>query len=359
MKIGIVNFHPSYNYGGTLQYYAMQMVLSQLGHEVQLINRRWGDYSLPRPNFVQMMTKRFFPFIDAFETFRKTHCRIGYPIRSDRELREYAKSLDAVLAGSDQIWNAGCMKVMGGYYLLDWVPYGVRHLSYSASFGCDSYEVSDEELEMTKSLLCRFEDVSVREYAGVDLCSSLFDIQAQYHIDPTFLLSIQDYEQLFLSCTEKKGDFILSYFLDKTEEKAYLAHKLSLQIGIGVIDNNPLCNRCKLILNPKKYKQPSVEQWVRNIYDAQIVVTDSFHGMVFSLLFNRPFLCIGNEHRGLARFDSLCRTFDLGNIILSESSLGSLLSNEEIIIPKVNYTAVNRLLEVQRTRSMNYFNRWC
>lgn len=357
MKIGVVNFHPSTNYGGILQYYALQTILERLGHEVQLVNRRWGTYLLPKQSLKQKIIKRIAPY-DPFDLFRSAHCRIGMPIESDYGLLEYAQTQDAILAGSDQIWNMECMKVMGNYFFLDWVPENVRRFSYAASFGYDSYDANLENIAKTKMLLQRFENISVREYSGVELCKNLFGINAYYHIDPTLLLSVEDYRRLFQSCTVSHGDYILSYFLDKTKQKIALQNKLSQQERINVIDNNPTGNKWNRIFNSHKYSHPTIEQWLRNIHDARIVITDSFHGMVFSILFNKPFLCIGNQKRGMTRFESLCKTFHLGNIVYSESSLSNLLNKKEIIISNIDYTMVNQLLNVQRKRSIDYFNSW-
>ena len=89
-----------------------------------------------------------------------------------------------------------------------------------------------------------------------------------------------------------------------------------------------------------------------------MVVTDSFHGMVFSLLFNKPFICIGNNKRGNARFNSLCETLVLEDVIIPEESLSVLLQKKEIKINIINYSAVNKQLDIQRERSISYFERF-
>lgn len=359
MKIGIVNFHPSSNYGGTLQYYALQTVLERMGHNVELVNRRWGSYIEPRPSLRRrLITTITPPRANIFESFRKKYLHISRFITSNSDLLEYAKSQDAILAGSDQIWNVDCMDLMGGYYLLDWVPDGVRKLSYSASFGSDSYGSDQKKIEQTKKLLNRFDSVSVREKSGVELCNSLFGIKAIQHIDPTLLLSIDDYRSLYANCSDCKGDYILSYFLDKTEEKNRLVKQLCQQEGIKTIDNNPQANRLQRFLKSSVCEQPSIQQWLRNIFDARMVVTDSFHGMVFSLLFNKPFICIGNNKRGNARFNSLCETLALEDVIIPEESLSVLLQKKEIKINIINYSAVNKQLDIQRERSISYFERF-
>lgn len=360
MKIGIVNFHPSSNYGGMLQYYALQTVLERMGHDVELVNRRWGNYIAPRPSLRSRLIAGITPPRQAnpFDRFRKKYLHISSLITSKSDLSEYAKTKDAILAGSDQIWNVDCMDLMGGYYLLDWVPDSLRRLSYSASFGTDSYGFDQKKIKLTKKLLNRFESISVRENTGVELCNSLFGVKAVQHIDPTLLLKIDDYKSLFLNCTEYRGDYILSYFLDKTVEKKRLVKQLCKQEGIKSIDNNPQTNRLQRILKPSVYEQPSIQQWLRNIFEARLVVTDSFHGMVFSLLFNKPFICIGNNKRGITRFNSLCETFDIEDTIIPEESLSVLLQNNIIKINKINFSAVNKQLDTERERSIAYFKRW-
>ena len=166
-----------------------------------------------------------------------------------------------------------------------------------------------------KNLVKKFDAVSVREDSGVDLCKRYLDIDSEHLLDPTMLLKKEDYIRLFEnSNTPASPGTLMCYILDETPEIELLINKIARERGLipfrasSKVENNraPLVERI----------QPSVEQWLRGFYDAKFIVTDSFHACVFSILFNKPFIAIGNKGRGLSRFISLLSRFSLEDRLL-------------------------------------------
>lgn len=171
------------------------------------------------------------------------------------------------------------------------------------------------------------------------------------------LLSPSDYDCLLTSTANHKRKYLLSYILDASNYKKEFIMKVASQEHLTIIDNNPISSNLQQLLF-RRNRKPSVEQWIRNIKDAELVVTDSFHGMVFSIIFNKPFLCIGNANRGLSRFKSLLKTFQLDDkLVIQEDSLSRLVSLKEVHVPRIDYKKVQFLLDKEKMRSYEYFKK--
>ncbi|WP_416907198.1 MAG: polysaccharide pyruvyl transferase family protein [Polymorphobacter sp.] len=171
------------------------------------------------------------------------------------------------------------------------------------------------------------------------MCRDRFGVSAQWVVDPTFLLDIGDYDRLIAAADAGRGDdYILTYVLDFAEDKARAATMVgeTLQMPVWSIKPHlPISqvprrqhNSCRLV---------SVESWLRAFRNARFVVTDSFHGAVFSIIFNVPFIAVGNTARGMARFELLLEQFGLKErLVVDTSALTSALIATEIDWPKVN-----------------------
>lgn len=353
MRIGIITHPLSYNYGGILQNYAMQTVLRRMGHSPVTLNpnphrslKFWQWLTSFPKNFLYKYYLRI-PRIHLFEAFfanknwRLTmqylqpfiDSNINYLIVNDYdELNE--EDFDALLSGSDQIWRAPYVNpIEKGFFNFakDWNK--ITRLSYAASFGTDEWEYSLEQTKKCKELILKFDGISVREASGVELCKKNFDVKATHVLDPTLLLSKDEYSKIFLdSKTPKSPGTLLNYILDETPEKQNLIEIITTEFNLNSFRVNgkpeggyPLSERI----------QPPMEKWLRGFYDAEFVVTDSFHACVFSIIFNKPFVVYGNKNRGLARFQSLLSMFGLENRIIYE------LSDYNKLSKSINWDIVN------------------
>ncbi len=154
-------------------------------------------------------------------------------------------------------------------------------------------------------LLKKFDAVSVREASGINICRNYFGVEALQMLDPTLLLSADDYRGLICKAhTEPSNGNILVYILDKTPEKVALVEKIAKDKNlIPFWLDSPDEYQSNLPL--EKQIKMSVEQWLKSFGDAEFVFTDSFHGCIFSIIFRKQFLVFGNPKRGLSRFYSL------------------------------------------------------
>ena len=195
----------------------------------------------------------------------------------------------------------------------DW---DIKRIAYAASFGSDEWEYNSEQTRLVAEYIRKFNVVSVREVGGVKMCLTQLKVEAIHVLDPTMLLSKEDYISLIKKAEIKpsKGN-LLCYILDETKEKqdiiSYVAkHKNLIPFNVNSKVENldaPIVERI----------QPPVESWLRGFYDAEFVVTDSFHACVFAILFQKPFVVIGNKGRGMARFHSLLEDFGLQQCLVS------------------------------------------
>lgn len=167
MRIAIVTFHSSQNYGAVLQCYALQTVLIEMGHDIEIIDRLFDKFNIPSYRF-KRVKKVIFP--NYFERFREKFLKLSEHINSQQDLYDIQNRYDVIITGSDQIWNFDCIKKMGYYYYLDWVTsLNVRKISYAVSFGKDAFELSDEVKKKVTGCLKGFSSISVREKSGIDI----------------------------------------------------------------------------------------------------------------------------------------------------------------------------------------------
>ncbi len=338
MKIGIYTQPLRYNYGGLLQAWALQTVLRRMGHDVVTFD--------PCPYLCLSWKKK--PFVYAKRTIKKllgqnVTIRFEKRINKEHDLKiqnlkpfidvniqrmEFTKvtdikeaDFDILLAGSDQVWRPKYNRSYGRTIENAFFDFArqwkyVKRIAYAASFGTDEWEYSDEQTKNCGELAKQFSAIGVREYSGVKLCKERLGVSATHVLDPTMLLDKHDYEDLFLKAknTNCPSGNLLCYILDETDLSDQLIKKISAEKGLVPFRANSKVTDVRAKINERI--QPPVEQWLRNFKDAEFVVTDSFHACVFSIIFGKPFVVIGNEKRGLSRYDSLFSTLSMSNHLI-------------------------------------------
>lgn len=260
-------------------------------------------------------------------------------------------SYDAYLVGSDQVWRPR----MNHY--IDYTFFGFVGsdkpilLSYAASFGVDTWDYTVEETAKYKKQIQRFSGVSVREDSGVALCKEYFNVDATHVLDPTLMLEVDDYRKLIKQENENKSDGeLLCYILDENNEKQLLIDTISKELNIKPFFLNAEFNNCKSALELEKRIYPTVTSWLKGFDDAKYVVTDSFHGCVFAILFNKPFIVYGNKKRGMSRFNSLLKLFDLEDrLVHSFNAISDYKIHQEI-----DWDRVNMKIDEYRNISNNF-----
>ena len=221
--------------------------------------------------------------------------------------------VDVLIVGSDQIWRPIYIENIADAYLDFAKDWEVRCIAYAASFGvADWSEYSYEQTQVCRELIKKFDAVSVREDSGVELCRNYLGVDAVHVLDPTMLVDIKHYMCHINSCKKRYPErMCLAYILDEADDKLNVLNSIAHCQGYNI-------RQWKNIDIPN-IKNPTVEEWLKGFHDAEFVFTDSFHGCVFSIIFNKPFIAFGNEERGMARFDSLLKMFGLEELLITSS----------------------------------------
>lgn len=343
MKIGILTLPFNNNYGGFLQAYALQTVLENKGHEVIIINRRGRKLPLFKRikravrNLIYTIIKfDYHPLGDPYDhkgkemhKFVKQHMHLSHPLQSSDELHKYFNEnhCDAVIVGSDQLWRPDYVPNVEDYFL-GYLPSTIKKIAYAASFGTDTPQYSISQIKSCGDALKDFDIITLREKSGIDVFKRLgWEYSGvKVVLDPTMLLDAEHYKSLVKDYTPNnsfKGK-VLNYILDSnnTTEKI---------IGKTVESLNILPQN---IINLNKWKSssyvfPSIEDWLCAFRDAEFVVTDSFHGTVFSILFHKPFISYVNKDRGADRFVTLLETFGLiDRLVIDEQKVSYIIKND-------------------------------
>lgn len=364
MKIAILTLPLHANYGGILQCYALQTVLEGMGHQVTVLNRRW-----PGPN-ARLVARRFAsiakcivkkyllghkdialmsPWADDYNIhkpseaekkrhteirrFIKEYIHLTKPLQSSDELRKYveANEIDCIVVGSDQVWREIYGPCIEDYFL-GFLPEGDKRVkvTYAASFGTADSPISEDHLKKCIPLAKRFSSISVREQSGVEVMKDIFGLDAKLHLDPTLLLSAEQYK--FPVKDVEKG-CLVSYILDETEDKIAISQEVSKELHF---------KNKKLRLDATSQDDvvlPSIEDWLSSFANAEFVVTDSFHGCIFSIINHKPFIAIANKDRGLERFTSLLGTFGLTDRLVFD--LNEFKQKESQLLLPINYKQVD------------------
>lgn len=264
--------------------------------------------------------------------------------RNEKELLAIVKKhkFDAYIAGSDQVWRPCYSKNIYNDFL-DFCQdeQSIKRIAFSASFGVSKWEFNEEQTRICARLAKLFDAISVREDTGISLCNTHLGVEATHVADPTLLLEKEDYIKLAEKKHEPVSDGnLFCYILDNTPtiEKAIsdIEQKEALKsFQVKAKKTKHLFSKGE---NISDHVIPSPTKWLRAFMDAKMVFTDSFHGCVFSIIFNKPFWVIGNKERGNARFDSLLKMFNLENRMISIDEINKINLAQPIDWERVNAT---------------------
>lgn len=352
MKVALFNLPVDNNYGGMLQRYALMTILQRMGHDVKHLNlrpyqeikSRFLPFHLTKQLFLHLIhkatnnslekyitKKEYYRSVRATDPFYQKYIKHSPIITDSSQLKEY-NYFDAYIVGSDQVWRRSYysqFEYTSAY--LDFVKDrdNIKRIAYGVSFGTTDELLTDEELSATTPLYHLFDCTSVREESALQVFQKYGwnNPPAQHVIDPTLLLSKEDYIKLITSAhTTKSKGTLLCYILDESEQ--------SKKSELDIVTRKKLK---PYIISIKQGKQVSVEQWLRAFFDAEHVITDSYHGLIFSLLFNKPFTLLKNSQRGNARFESIINLFNL-----------------DCQSDNLDWMEINRAIEKYRSKSLDF-----
>ena len=372
MKIAIISLPLSYNYGGYLQCYALMEALRNMGHEVYYLQREnTASPSLAKQSidrlkatlesvglsrlvyaFEKKTNTGMFYKTKNFRTFTKRYIKTCSPVlRTTEQVILYCKSrhIEAYITGSDQIWRGKYSRSVNDAFL-GFAPKDALKIAYAPSFGTDEWEFDAEQTIFIEKQLNTFQAISVREESGVKLLHD--NVHLNHHpkvvLDPTFLLPRQLYLQIAEYEPMRHG--VLTYILNQNAQKKKMIDDFCLSQGLeqySVI--NPKTNT-DVVAGGQGY---SIEQWLAGFRDASYVMTDSFHAIVFSLIFNKSFWVFENKTRGNSRIQNILHLFGC-----EDRFVRSNMNFEEIDWKRtIDWNKVNLQMEKLTSYSKEYLKK--
>lgn len=349
MKIGILTFHYSnHNFGALLQTYASSTVLKKMEYEPTVINL------LPANN--DSFSKKWkLPLISIingsnnFEIFRRRNLKFTKRLYSFEECKMQNQNFDAFYVGSDQVWRPNMTGNRLFRYFLDFVDDNKTKISFAASFGSDHWEGTLEEKQTVTKLLKRFSAISVREDSGLKVCQNEFNIKATHVLDPTLLLTQKDYESIESEKTNKllsNKKYAAYYILDDIKGLSEKPKLIEKQINVSALN---LYGISKSLFGRSIFQFGSVGRWLSGIKNSTLIITDSYHCIIFSIIYRKNFVCLLNEKKGVARITSLLTTLQLEDRCCNDPNV-----DYTQYLKPINYELVYNRLGEKKIESFNF-----
>ena len=320
MKVLIITQRLSNNYGGIIQNYALQTVLKKYNHAPITLDiaPRQTPVWLYLCSWIKTFLFRLIGKKRKFAKISKIPMRkpkLDHFVSNNIEItdlcRSYTKkqivkyNADVIVVGSDQVWRPKCNSNYGieNMYLKFAEGLPMKRIAYAASFGVDEWEYSPKQTCVCSKLAKKFDAISVREKSGVNLCKDHLGVDATWVLDPTLLLKKEDYCEVCKDIVCESEKILAAYVLDMNDSIRDMCQSIAKERGLVV-----------KIFRADSEASLSIPEWLAMFRDASYVVTDSFHGTVFSIIFEKEFKCVYNKSRGNARFESLLSMYDSGKL---------------------------------------------
>jgi hypothetical protein len=328
MKLGIVTFHTANNYGAVLQCYALAETLKELRQQVELVD-------LPLHNTPSKLRARLrLKLLSmAFSEFREKFLpNIVAP----------TTILDSYYFGSDQVWNPQITAENYELFFGSFVPKDKPKIAYAASFGLATWNFPEFTNNVTVQL-ASFKALGVRESSAVSICQNEFNAKATQVVDPTLLRT--DYSEVFKK--RKTSNSLVCYIFGKDDSKMNAIRNIAAKLKLNAV----LMNDFRLRKKIKSIPFPSVATWLSHIEASDFVISDSFHCMVFAIIFKKNFIAIPAIPERAGRMVSL-----LVSLGLKERFFLNIedVAESDIILKDIDFEAVDKKLSALRESSLNF-----
>ena len=359
--IRTITFHSSYNYGSCLQAYALQETIKRISNnnvEYKIINLRTNKQKemyksfFEKSDFKSVIKKiLFFKYKkglyekqNLFENFINGSLNLTPEFNSMRDICNSSLKADYYIAGSDQLWNLQAIDFDWSNFL-EFVKDG-KKISYAASFGPIAQKWTDEERNRIKKDLLEFNCISVREEGSFNNVKELTGIEPAINVDPTMLLSKNEWKRIIPKGKIYNGDYIFLYNL-KEKEYVELAYKISKVLKLPVVVSKKGSLE-EIIYGFKKKLNVGPLEFLNLIKNAKLVLSSSFHGTIFSILLNKPFFALKGDED--FRIQTLLKKMNLENRSINFNDYNEKLKETY----NIDFTEAEKLLEEERKKSENY-----
>ncbi len=369
MKVGLITLSCAFNYGAVLQTYALYSFLEENGFDAEVIDYIPERYNLDSNNFVENFLDntriwkkswvlkfiwkhtRYVDMKDNRKNFRdfvEKKMKLSKAYYSNGELEKDIPQVDIYITGSDQVWNSDFLwrGIIDLPYYLAFTEENARRISYASSFGKKS--LSEVEAELVKKYLSRYEAISIRENSGVEIVENL-GLEATEVVDPTLLMDEVFYERLIPQKKLVVDKYILLFQINFNKDLYQVAKGIAKKNGMKLLVLIPdRVQRYKCIFN--SIILPRVEDWLWYIKNAEFIITDSFHGTIFSILMNKNFATssvVGCNNR----IYNLLQNVELVDRIMQEISCVEI---DKILSRQINFVVVKQKIKSLQAESSKW-----
>lgn len=356
MKIKTITCHEVYNYGASLQEYALLEFLSQNGFEASTIHYKphylSGHFNLrnvSNPRFDLPLVRELYllaklpgrlallPKKKAFDEFHKKYIPTDSQLyKTNEELKANLPKADVFICGSDQIWNSFFFNGKDAAFYLDFVPEGKKKISYAASFAID--EIDENLKPFVREKVSKLDAIGVRETSGVRILENLGIDNAVQVLDPVFLLE-QEHWQRFVSPIQE--DFIFVYDFDGNPVIEEIALKLKKENGWKIYTINE-----RIGYADQNFWKEGPETFLSLVSQSKFNLTNSFHALAFSLIFEKEFAVINRKESINTRMRDLLKLFGLEEYLVSEA--------KNWFEKEVSYSSIQEMVNERKTFSKNF-----
>lgn len=361
MKIGIITFHRADNYGALLQAFALQKTLSDLGHDVEIVDYRckaiedaYVYYIVPKLR--KNLIKWFLDFMivnpkanskrDKCNEFRRNFLKLTESVRTIADRKYIQDSYDVLVTGSDQIWNEKITRGKDDWYCFKRKgDAGTKLISYGASVG--NLKQFRDCFEQYRCDLEKYDKISVREQEVADFLEQKLQRTVSKIVDPTLLLSETAWEDLIdRSTVNVKGEYLFYYDVEMNPVSMAIAKKLSSMRGIKLVHFN---QSSRMLFQGRLVQEAGPCEFLSLIKNSRYVVTSSFHATVFSIILKKQFIAVPHPFTG-SRVRGLLADFDLSSRVVESYEMFSL----DMVDETIDFDNVRKLVALQVDQAIDW-----
>lgn len=347
-KVAILGMWYAHNYGAVMTSYALYSLLSDMGYSPAFVDHT-GHESIP--DYCRSTRTVFRQFIEG------KGLATTKTLSNEEDFLSLNEEFSTFLVGSDQLWRHRYTWPLKMFYFLDFVYPRKRRIAFGTSIGTSPCVAPQEFRDEASALLTLFTGISSREREGCDVLRKQYNAEAHFVLDPVFLCKKEHYIRCSKDCTRPlpDGDYVLSYFMDPSRKLKELVDSIAEMENASkviMLDVGAFEQKKRIMGSEDVIDNLTPDEWIRYIMNCKHFITDSFHGLCFALIFNKPFTVVANKQRGYSRFTSLLEEVHMREYLLEDADDWDRVRE----LPPINWSVVNNVIRMLQEQSVEWLS---